>query len=336
MNERGIEMNRVAITGSTGMIGSALARHLAARGVEVLALAHSESSRLNRAFDGDSSGITVIPCPGTGYAKLAESPDTAKLPRCDVFYHFAWSGTLGKGRGDEERQRANVQMALDAVRLAHALGCERFVFAGSQAEYGTLEGKFSANTPCHPVTPYGKAKLLAETQTRTLAHELGMEHIATRIGSVYGPGDNDGTVLMQAIRHALDDEPFACTAGEQLWDHIYCDDAARAFALIGQEGRPDAVYPIGTGRVEPLHEHIQLACEACNPAFTPEFGALPYPDKQVMYLCADIEELQHDTGFEAIMPFEEGIRRTARWYREAHTIAAQAPGERQGEPDVVA
>lgn len=326
-------MKRAAITGATGMIGSALARLLTKEGVRVLAFVNPASSRLHGGVLDGVDGIDVVSAVGADYAALAADSDVMSLPRCDIFYHFAWSGTLGAGRSDEKRQQGNVQMALDAVRLAHALGCERFVFAGSQAEYGRLEGAFSASTPCHPLTPYGAAKLAAERQTRALCHELGMVHVAARIGSVYGPGDNDGTVIMQAIRQTRLGQPFSCTKGEQLWDHIYCDDAAEAFALMGKSGKPDAVYPVGTGKVEPLRDHIQMACEAARPGFAPDFGALPYPDGQVMYLRADIDELAHDTGFAPVTAFSDGIRQTVRWYEETHDPALGETTEKRGGQD---
>lgn len=325
-------MERAAITGATGMIGLALVDLLAAKGTGVLAITNPDSKRADVLDDVDEN-VTVLPCSGSEYADFAEGPIAAKLPRCDVFYHFAWAGTTGAARDDEGVQQANVEMALDAVRLARALGCKRFVFAGSQAEYGKLEGPFSADTPARPITAYGKAKLEAEERTRALCHELGVEHVAARIGSAYGPGDNDGTVLVQALWHAWHEEPFPCTPGEQLWDHIYCDDAAEAFRLIGEKGRPDAIYPVGTGKAVPLKEHIAMACEVCNPDFEPDFGALDYPENQVMYLCADIGQLQADTGFEPLMPFEEGIRRTAEWYRDMLTKRPEMPWERFGGLD---
>lgn len=324
-------MKRAAITGATGMIGSALARCLSAKGIEVLAIVNPGSPRLHEGAADGSPRVSVLPCAGAGYAALAEELSAGTGPRADVFYHFAWSGTLGAARADESRQKASVQMAADAVKLAHALGCTRFVFAGSQAEYGVLDGAFSASTPCHPVTAYGTAKLAAERQTRELVHKLGMEHISCRIGSVYGPGDNDGTVLMQAIRHALEGQPFACTQGEQLWDHLYCGDAAEAFSLVGERGVPGAVYPVGSGAVEPLREHIRLACEAARPGFEPDFGALPYPEGQVMYLRADIAPLRKDTGFEPRVPFSEGIGRTVEWCRAVRAAASgKAREEREG------
>ena len=323
-------MKRAAITGVTGLIGSALSDRLLGLGYEVMAIANPESKRLEDAVDENDERIILLRCAGSDMAGFAESPVAAKMPRVDIFFHLAWDGTIGSARNDAEHQDYNVKMSADAVQLAHALGAKRFVFAGSQAEYGLLEGKFSAETPCRPVSAYGKAKLRAERETRDLCHELGMEHVSARIGSAYGPGDNDQTVLIQAIWHAWHDEPFECTPGEQQWDHIYCEDAAEALVLMGEKGKPDAIYPVGTGKTAPLKEHIRMACEVCNPEFEPKFGALPYPENQVMYLCADIDELVADTGFEAIMPFEEGIKRTAEWYREILTRTPKLPWERHG------
>ena len=78
-----------------------------------------------------------------------------------------------------------------------------------------------------------------------------------------------------------------------------------------------------------------MACEVCNPDFTPDFGAIDYPPNQVMYLCADIDELKADTGFEPLMPFEEGIRRTAEWYREMLTSVPEMPWEKYGGLDAI-
>jgi len=43
------------------------------------------------------------------------------------------------------------------------------------------------------------------------------------------------------------------------------------------------------------------------------FGDIPYGEKQVMHLCADISELKKDTGFAARVPFSEGIAATVAW-----------------------
>ena len=55
---------------------------------------------------------------------------------------------------------------MDAVNLAHRLGCEFFIGAGSQAEYGRVEGKLNAQVPTNPENGYGMAKLCAGQMSR--------------------------------------------------------------------------------------------------------------------------------------------------------------------------
>lgn len=85
---------------------------------------------------------------------------------CDAFFHLAWTGTVGAARNDMFQQNKNVEYALEAVELAASLGCKIFVGAGSQAEYGRVEGKLCADTPVFPENGYGIAKLCAGQMTR--------------------------------------------------------------------------------------------------------------------------------------------------------------------------
>lgn len=322
-------MQRVAITGATGMIGAALADWFALKDTAVLAITNPETERMEN-LSAEDYFITPLPCALAEYRDFAEGPVVRKLPPCEVFYHFAWDGTTGAACNDQVRQLRNIEAACNAVRLAKALGCTRFVFAGTHAECGLLgQGvKFAPDTPVNPVNAYGTAKAQAAEQTRELARELGIEHIHVRIGSVYGPGDADTSVLTQALFHAWHDEPFACTAGEQQWDHLYVGDAVDALCRLAEQGADGATYCLGSGQTVPLKEHIQMACEVANPDFQPDFGALEYPENQPMYLCADISTLVQDTGFEPLMSFADGITKTAEWYREQIMMKPTYPWEK--------
>ena len=110
-------------------------------------------------------------------------------------------------------------------------------------------------------------------------------------------------------------EKFMTTKGEQIWDFIYAGDAARAFRLIAEKGVHGKVYLIGSGIGKPLREYIEVIGKETNPDVPIGFGKIPYGDKQVMHLCADITELTEDTGFVPQVSFEEGIRNTVEWVR---------------------
>ena len=215
-------------------------------------------------------------------------------------------------------QNKNISYTLDAVKLAKRLGCQVFVGAGSQAEYGRVpEGqKLSAKTPAFPENGYGIAKLAAGQMSRIFCEEVGMRHIWIRILSVYGAWDTEKTMVMSAIDTLLNGGRPVFSPGEQLWDYLYAKDAARALYLAAKSGKSGSIYPLGSGQVRPLKDYIESIRKAANPSGELGIGELPYAQNQVMYLCADIEELTKDTGFVPEYTFEEGICETVAWRME--------------------
>ncbi|MBQ6569073.1 MAG: NAD(P)-dependent oxidoreductase [Clostridia bacterium] len=300
---------RAVITGASGMIASALIKDLVSQGVEVSAVCRPDSTKrgnvlksgLVKIYETDLSDLKSL------FGKLAKS---------DVFYHFAWQSPFGEGRNDCDRQLENVRYTLDAVELAENAGCDVFIGAGSQAEYGRKNVKLNSFTITEPENAYGAAKLAAGHLSRVKAQNMGIKHIWTRILSVYGPNDNEYTILQSGIRHFLKDKYAGFTKGEQQWDFLYCDDAAKAFRLIGEKGRDGAVYTVGSGEARKLSEYITIMRDSIDPSLPIGFGDIPYNEKQVMYLCADISELSEDTGFKPDVPFEDGIKRTIEWVRK--------------------
>ena len=129
-------MKRAIVTGATGAIGIALIRELISRNIEVMVLCRENSKRLSR--------IPDHPLVTKKYCSLSEivslQNDTGK--EYDVFFHFAWAGTTGADRNNMHLQNDNIRFALDAVEAAKRFGCSVFIGAGSQAEYGRIDGEY--------------------------------------------------------------------------------------------------------------------------------------------------------------------------------------------------
>lgn len=306
----------VVITGPTGAIGTALIQLCIEQRVKVLAIVRKGSDRKARL--PQSPLLRILECSLDGLKTLDENRlrmAGAEIGRYDIFYHFAWAATIGDGRNDMRLQTENICYALDAVALASRLGCHTFIGAGSQAEYGRCHTKLSDLTPTFPENGYGMAKLCAGQMTRLECRKYGLCHIWARILSVYGPGDGEKTMISMVIRSLLAGERPALTKGEQMWDYLYSGDAARAMYLLGKSGRDGSIYCIGSGQARPLREYIEILRDCMNPELKPDFGAVPYGEKQIMYLCADIGKLTEDTGFVPEVEFAEGIRETIAWKR---------------------
>lgn len=292
-------MESAVITGATGAIGTALIKKLITRHMRVLVLTRENSSRNSR--------IPQSPFVEVRYCSLENLHDLEVEEEYDVFYHLAWAGTFGSARNDFYLQNKNVEYALDAVAAAKRLGCHTFIGAGSQAEYGRVEGVLKPDTPVFPENGYGCAKLCAGQMTREFAHKLGLKHIWVRILSVYGPNDGDQTMVMSAVRKLKNGEVPQFTKGEQMWDYLYSSDAAEAFVLMGEKGKDGKVYVLGSGKARPLSEYIEDIRSAAAPEGKVGLGTIPYSERQVMFLCADISELQNDTGWEPVIEFRDGI-----------------------------
>ncbi|MBD8948919.1 MAG: SDR family oxidoreductase [Blautia obeum] len=244
-------MKRIIVTGATSMIGTALIEECIRHDIEVYAVVRAGSSKTKRL--PESARIHQIECE---LEKLEELP--AKITgECDTFFHIAWGNTGENRNSSTELQSRNVFYTLKAVRAAHAMGCKRFIGAGSQAEYGPMDvPRIAPDSPVHPTTPYGASKLAANQLSSMLCKELGMEWIWPRIFSVYGIYEKETTMIASGLRKMLKGEKTEFTPAEQRWDYLYSKDAGRAYYLIGEKGRDGAVYCVGSGQAYPLWEYI--------------------------------------------------------------------------------
>lgn len=295
------------------MIGAALIKECIKKGIEVYAVIRASSGKKMRL--PESEKLHMVDC---SLEELEALPQKI-TEKCDTFYHIAWGNTGENRNSSTELQSRNIAYTLAAVKTAHALGCRRFIGAGSQAEYGPMDvDKISPDSPVNPTTPYGAAKLASGQLARMLCKELGMECIWPRIFSVYGIYEKETTMVASGLRKMLAREKTSFTPALQRWDYLFSADAGRAYYLIGEKGKDGAVYCVGSGRAAPLKDYIEIMAELTGAEET-GIGARPYPAGAVMNLCADISSLTADTGFVPEYTFREGIRETITWLKTGNT-----------------
>ena len=295
-------MKTAVVTGPTGAVGSALCTKLLENEYRVYAVCRKNSQR---------SG-NIPKHAETVFCDLKELRNLSEIiPHADVFYHLAWENTVGTGRNDMFSQTENIKYTLDAVKAAADLGCNCFIGTGSQAEYGRHSSPLRADTPCFPENGYGMAKLCAGQMSRKMCKQLGLRHVWARILSVYGPHDSKYSLISSLLSNLSGNSRIPLTKGEQQWDYIFSYDAASALVLMYEKGKDGAVYPLGSGNIRPLREYIEDVKKTVNGNAELGFGDVPYSDEQVMYLGADISDLQKDLDFSPEYGFADGIRITA-------------------------
>ena len=290
------------LTGPTGVLGTALVKKLADVGVETYVACHRGSRR--------NATILAHPCIHTIECDMEEISSLPEIigKTVEAFFHLAWLGTqVNSNRMDMYLQNTNVKYALDTVYVAKELGCKVYVGAGSQAEYGQIDGVIHPDSPTNPISGYGMAKLCAGQMTRALCKEFGIRHIWPRIVSVYGKNDGEKTLVSTLIRTLQGGEIPKLTAGEQMWDYLYSDDAAEALYLMAEKGKDGAVYVLGSGKSRKLKEFMIDIRDAVDKDMQLGLGEIPYLPDQAMHLEADISSLSRDTGWKPKTLFKDGI-----------------------------
>lgn len=295
-------MKRVMITGPTGSIGTALAELLTARGCEVYTICRPGSE--NICLLKEHSCLHILEKDISCLEDLPEDLEGG----FDAFFHLAWSGTFGEARNAPDLQMKNIQYTLEAVKVAKDLGCKVFVGAGSQAEFGHYDQPAGEKTPPRPFTLYGAAKLAAGHMSSVYGKSLGIRHSWVRIFSVFGPGDDPGTLASTLIREFQKGSSPSLTKGEQIWDFLYSYDAAEALIAVAEKGQDGAFYSLGSGEQKPLRDYVLEMRDLIDPRVEIGFGEKPYGENQVMFLSADSTRLKKDTGFTPRYTFAEGIQ----------------------------
>jgi len=293
---------RIIVTGATGLLGIALIDLLLGKNMQVTALVRRGSERTS--FLPQSPLLTTIEADLSQLEELAEKLNG----KYDTFFHLGWTNTANRiQRGDFKAQLLNVGYALDAVELAHAIGCSVFIGAGSQSEYGDAEGTITEFTPTNPTEPYGMAKLSASLFCKQLCSKYSIRFGWLRIISMFGFYDRETTFVSHIIKELSNNRSPKLTKCEQIWDYIYSKDAALAFWLMAERCTHGATYPLSSGSFMMLREYAEIIRDAVSPDLPLGFGEIPYPPGQKMNMTADINPLIRNLSFKPSYTFEQAI-----------------------------
>lgn len=295
---------RVVVTGAASFIGKAVIKELEGRGCQVFAVIRPESAGRNT-FQ-ESSALKVLVCDLKDIRKLSMDP---KLEgHANAWIHLGWEGAGSANRQDPYVQAKNITYTLDALDAASDLGCTRFLFSGSQAEYGISRELMREDAPCHPVSEYGKDKLEVCRRAMEKSPLLGITYLHARIFSVYGPGDHPWSLISTCIDTFLKGGHMELGACTQLWNFLYIQDAARALASLLLAKAPQGVYNVAGEDTRPLKEYIEELHRICGGRGTYEYGIRPPNAEGVVSLMPDTEKLWKTAGFRQQISFEQGIR----------------------------
>lgn len=305
----------VVVTGATSFLGRALVDRLLKEKHQVFAVVRP-GSRNVESLGLKRPGLIRIE---RNLEDLHELDQVIHEP-CQSFYHFGWDGSGSENRMKREVQQKNVEDSLKALEGARRLGCRRFLFSGSQAEYGIHKEAMTEESECRPVSEYGRAKLdflerarsMTESWRKTGISE--MEYIHSRIFSIYGPGDHPWSLVESCLKAFGAGEYISLGECTQIWNFLYLDDCIRALILLMEQekGSVSGVYNVAApeGENRPLKDYIRTMYEVLGSHGSYSFGRRKPNAEGPANLIPDIKKLEKTTGWQPFVSFQEGIRKT--------------------------
>ncbi len=253
------------VTGSTGLIGAALVRALAARGDAVVAAARNVE-KARRMFGG-LSGVEVAEWDVT---RPLEKPIPA-----DCLVHAAAETA---SRGFVERPVETIGTIIDGTRnvleFARKSRVGKVVFLSTMEVYGAptkdpvAEGDFGVLDSAAVRSSYPEAKRLAENLCAAYAKEHGVDVTIARLTQTFGPGvaRGDTRVFAQFAEAVLEGRDIVLhTEGRTARCYCYIDDAVSAILTLAEKGAAGEAYNVANPATYCTIREMAEALAAANP-----------------------------------------------------------------------
>ena len=308
-------MARCVVTGGAGFIGSHIVRRLLADGHEACVVDDlSTGHRENLAEVADS--IELLDGSVCDRALLLRAMEGAQW----VFHQAALASVQRSVDDPVASNRINVEGTLQVLAAARSCGVRRVVFASSSSVYGDAPAlpKREDMTPA-PKSPYAITKLAGEHYCAVYHELFGLETVSLRYFNVFGPHQDPRSQYAAVIPLFISTlmagrGPTVFGDGEQSRDFTYVENVAEANIRAAQApGAPGGVFNVGCGTRYSLNDLLAMLGRILGLRVRPVY-ADPRPG-DVRDSLADISRARQVLGFEPIIGFEEGLRRTVEWYK---------------------
>ena len=310
---------RALVTGGAGLIGSHIVDRLMLEQVsEVVILDNfSRGRRDNIAAAAAEGPLTVVEGDIRDRGLLRDV-----MKGIDVVFHQAAIRITQCAEEPELAIDVLVNGTFQVIDAARKAGVRKIVAASSASVYG-LADRFPTDEQHHPYnnrTLYGAAKAFNEGLLRTVHDQHGLDYVALRYFNVYGPRmDTHGAYTEVFIRWmeniAAGKPPIIFGDGLQTMDFINVEDVARANILAARAPVTDEVYNVATGTEVSLLECADLMLRAMGSSLkvehAPARAVNPVPRR-----LASTWRAEQEIGFQAVVPFEQGLQNLVTWWRQ--------------------
>jgi nucleoside-diphosphate-sugar epimerase len=308
-------MARYLVTGGSGFIGSNIVDELLRRKQEVAVLDNLSTGRKEN-LAGVRDRIAF---------HEADIRDLDKIrplfQNTDYVIHLAALPSVPRSVADPITSNAvNIDGTLNVLVAARDAKVKRVVFAASSSAYGDnpVLPRVETHTP-RPLSPYALTKLAGEYYCVMFTRLYGLEAVALRYFNIFGPRQNPdspytGVLSIFIAAYLRGQTPTIFGDGEQSRDFTFVSNAVDAsLRACTAERAVGKVINVGTGDRYTLNQTVTLLNKIFSKQVTPNLGPVRQGDVRESH--ADITVARQFLGYEPLVRFEDGLRRTVDWAR---------------------
>jgi dTDP-glucose 4,6-dehydratase len=308
---------KVLVTGGCGFIGSNFVRRLfEARGDRVSVVNLDKLTyAANPANVADVAGLP-------NYRFLQGDivdPDVVRVAMdgCDAVVNFAAETHVDRSLlGDASFIETDVRGVFVLLEEARRQGVRKFIQISTDEVYGSIaQGSFHEESPLHPRNPYAASKAGGDRLAYSYFASYRLPVVITRASNNYGPYQYPEKLIPLFVTNAIDGEALPLYGdGRNVRDWLYVEDHAAAIDFLLEAGEPGETYNIAGGNEA---ENIDITRRVLELLGRPESLIRFVDDRQGhdRRYSLDAGKLTR-LGFRASTPFDEGLERTVRWYRQ--------------------
>ena len=312
----------ILVTGGAGFIGCNFVRYLLEQmpeaSVRVLDKLTYAGSRENLADAIGDPRVTMRLGDSPGEGDICDPAAVRKaMVGVDVVVHLAAESHVDRSiLRPQPAMQTNFLGTFVLLEAAREAQPQRFLHVSTDEVYGPIEsGEFDEAAPLNPRNPYSASKAGADLLAQGYFATYDLPVIISRPCNNYGPYQYPEKLVPLFVYRALHDEPLPVYGdGRQRRDWLHVADHCRAMQVLLEKGEPGEVYNIPAGNE---HENLETVRVILDELGKPESLIKHVPDRpghDVRYAMSG--EKIAALGWRPEVAWEEGLRRTVRWFAE--------------------
>jgi nucleoside-diphosphate-sugar epimerase len=303
---------KVLITGSTGFIGSNLAR---------MALNHDADVYLLYRTISNKWRINEILSFVHGYC--VDLQDSRRLNsiiseiRPEIVCHTA---AYGGNSLQKDRQRiidSNLMGTINMIDACRNVNLDLFVNTGSSSEYGIKMAPMREDDLLEPVNDYGITKAAATLCCQAAARNEGLPAVTLRLFSPYGSYEEACRLIPSVILACLKDERPKISSPSFVRDFVFINDVMDAYIkVLDSHNIGGEIFNIGSGKQHSVKEIVDTIIRLSGAQVEPEIGVPQRWKTEPDNWQADITRAGNCLGWNPKYDLEKGLTATIEWFRK--------------------